>query len=171
VWISRGIVLGDDGLVEKDTKTHAARRVSLDRTTVAAMTAHRARAEERARLCEHELDRRAFVFSNEVDGSGCWYPDSVSRAFARLCRKAGIKGVRMHDLRHYVATRLLSEGVDVRTVAGRLGHRNASTTLNVYSHFLPEADREAADLLGRIFDDALSEVTEVPDEDNEEEKG
>jgi len=171
VWISRGLVLGDDGLVEKDTKTHAARRVSLDRTTVAAMTAHRARAEERARLCEHELDRRAFVFSNEVDGSECWYPDSVSRAFARLCRKAGIKGVRMHDLRHYVATRLLSEGVDVRTVAGRLGHRNASTTLNVYSHFLPEADREAADLLGRIFDDALLEVTEVPDEDDEEKKG
>jgi hypothetical protein len=43
--------------------------------------------------------------------------------------------------------------------------------LNVYSHFLPEADREAADLLGRIFDDALLEVTEVPDEDDEEEKG
>ena len=37
MWIARGIVLGDDGLVEKDTKTHAARRVSLDRTTVAAI--------------------------------------------------------------------------------------------------------------------------------------
>jgi integrase len=162
VWISRGIVLGDDGLVEKDTKTHVARRVSLDPTTVAAMNAHRARAVERARLCECELDRRAFVFSNEIDASACWYPDSVSRAFARLCRKAGIKGVRMHDLRHYVATRLLSEGVDVRTVAGRLGHRHAATTLNVYSHFLPEADREAANVLGRIFDEALLEVTEVP---------
>jgi integrase len=66
----------------------------------------------------------------------------------------------MHDLRHYVATRLLSEGVDVRTVAGRLGHRNAATTLNVYSHFLPESDREAANVLGRIFDEALLEVTE-----------
>ena len=69
---------------------------------------------------------------------------------------------------NYVATRLLSEGVDVRTVAGRLGHRNASTTLNVYSHFLPEADREAADLLGRIFDDALLEVTELPPAEEEE---
>ena len=38
--------------------------------------------------------------------------------------------------------------------AGRLGHRNASTTLNVYSHFLAETDREAANVLGRIFDDA-----------------
>ncbi len=48
------------------------------------------------------------------------------------------------------ATRLLSAGVDVRTVAGRLGHRNAATTLNVYSHFVPEADQEAAEILGRL---------------------
>lgn len=97
----------------------------------------------------------AFVFSNEVDGSLAWYPDSASRSFTRLCRRAGVAGVRLHDLRHYVATRLLSAGVDVRTVAGRLGHRNAATTLNVYSHFLVEADRQAADVLGRIFDDAV----------------
>jgi hypothetical protein len=67
-------------------KTHAARRVSRDPTTVAATAAHRARAVERARLCEHELDNGAFVFSHEVDGSTSWYPDSVSRSFARLCR-------------------------------------------------------------------------------------
>jgi integrase len=42
----------------------------------------------------------------------------------------------------------------VRTVAGRLGHRNPSTTLNVYAHFVPESDQEAADALGKIFDDA-----------------
>ena len=89
VWIARGIVLGSDGLVEKDTNTHAARRVYLDPTTVAAMVAHRARAVERAQLCEHELTSHSFVFSNEVDGSQCWYPDSVSRSFARLCRNAG----------------------------------------------------------------------------------
>jgi len=47
-------------------------------------------------------------------------------------------------------------GVDVRTVAGRLGHRNPSTTLNVYSHFVPETDQEAADALGRIFEDAAN---------------
>jgi integrase len=45
-------------------------------------------------------------------------------------------------------------GVDVRTVAGRLGHRNPSTTLNVYSHFVQETDQEPAETLGRIFEDA-----------------
>lgn len=51
-------------------------------------------------------------------------------------------------------THLLNAGVDVRTVVGRLEHRNPSTTLNVYSHFLPESDQDTADVLGPIFDDA-----------------
>ena len=59
--------------------------------------------------------------------------------------------MRLHDLRHFLATQLLSAGVDVRTVAGRLGDRNASTTLNVYAHFLEESDRAAADVIGDII--------------------
>lgn len=70
--------------------------------------------------------------------------------FRESCRKLGLPGVRLHDLRHYVATRLLTAGVDVRTVAGPLGHRNAATTLNVYSHFDPETDQQAAEILGRL---------------------
>ena len=42
--------------------------------------------------------------------------------------------------------------MDVRTVAGRLGHKNPFVTLNVYAAFLPEADREAADLLGKLLE-------------------
>lgn len=42
-------------------------------------------------------------------------------------------------------------GIDVRTVAGRLGHRNPNVTLNVYSHFLPEADGAAADVPGGML--------------------
>ena len=50
-----------------------------------------------------------------------------------------------------MASQLLSAGVDIRTVAGRLGHRNAATTLNVYAHFLEQADRGAADVIGRVI--------------------
>jgi integrase len=45
----------------------------------------------------------------------------------------------------------LAAGVDVRTVAGGLGHRNAATTLNVYSHFLPDADSRAAVVLADLL--------------------
>ncbi len=151
VRIERGVVNGPDGLVEKDTKSHAARRVALDSRTVGLVRAHRERMAERAELFRVALTARSFVFSNAVDGSKPWYPDSVSRAFKRLCAEEGLSGVRLHDLRHFVATQLLSAGVDVRTVAGRLGHRNAATTLNVYAHFLEGSDRAAADVIGKVI--------------------
>lgn len=61
--------------------------------------------------------------------------------------------VRLHDLRHYVATRLISKGVDPKTVANRLGHSSPATTLSIYSHFVPEADRHASDILGDLLVD------------------
>jgi integrase len=80
------------------------------------------------------------------------HPSGVKHRFSRLRDRAGLRGVRLHDLRHSAATRMLAGGVSVKTDAGRLGHANASMTLNVYSHFLQASDREAADLLGRVLD-------------------
>jgi integrase len=151
VRISRGIVIGNHGLVEKDTKTHSSRRVSLDAGTAAVMAEHRQKMLARAEVCGAELLGDGFVFSNEPDGAVCWFPASVSRWFKQLCDREEISNVRLHDLRHFVATQLLSAGVDVRTVAGRLGHRNAATTLNVYAHFLEQTDRVAADIIGSVI--------------------
>jgi integrase len=153
VLIGRGIVKARDGsLVEKDTKTHAARRIALDTATVAVLKKHRQDAEAAARLCGTKLPANAYVFAGSADGAVSWHPDYVTQAFARIAHDAGLSGVRLHDLRHFVATRLLASGVDVRTVAGRLGHKNPNVTLNVYAAFLPEADRDAADLLGRLLE-------------------
>jgi integrase len=152
--IERGIVRVGDDLIEQGTKTHQSRRISLDAGTVSALETHWASMTDRAQQAGSTITSESFVFSHAVDGSTPWHPDSTTRAFRKVCQQAGVTGVRLHDLRHYVATRLLAAGVDVRTVAGRLGHRNPSTTLNVYSHFVPENDQEAAEALGRIFENA-----------------
>lgn len=156
--IGRGVVLGPEGLVEKDTKTHSVRRIALDPTSIAHLRTHRRGVDARARLAGSAVRPGGFLFSSDIAGNECWRPDSTSRAFRRLCAQAGLSAVRLHDLRHYVATTLLTSGVDVRTVAGRLGHRNAATTLNVYAQFLPGIDRDAANLLGRMFDDATDDL-------------
>jgi len=156
--IERGIVKVDGRLIEHGTKTHQSRRISLDAGTLTALQAHQVRVTERAQAAGSAVTSQSFVFSHSVDGSSPWHPDSTTRAFRKICAQAGVSGVRLHDLRHYVATRLLTAGVDVRTVAGRLGHRNPSTTLNVYSHFVPESDQDAAEALGRIFEDAIQGV-------------
>ena len=144
VSIERGVVMGMEGLVERDTKTHSSRRVSLDARTVAVLSGQLDRMRHSAEVCRVEISGRSFVFSNAADFSEPWFPDSVSRAFKRLCRLEGMPDARLHDLWHLVATPLFGGGVDARTIAGRLGHRNAATTLNVYAHVLEFPDREAS---------------------------
>lgn len=158
VSIKRGIVITDVGLVEQGTKTHQARRISLDPRTVEVLSMHLGQQDVLAASIGMAFRVEGFVFTHTLDGSAPWRPDSTTRAFHRLCARCGVVGVRLHDLRHYVATRLLSNGIDVRTVAGRLGHRNPSTTLNVYSHFVPESDRDASTALARVLEQA-----EVPE--------
>ncbi len=92
-----------------------------------------------------------FIFSDSPDGQSPWRPGRVTLAFTRLCRQMGIVGVRLHDLRHFAASRMLGAGVPVPTVAGRLGHANAATTLNVYAHVLESSDAEAARVLAGLL--------------------
>jgi integrase len=60
-------------------------------------------------------------------------------------------GLTFHSLRHFSASMLIASGRDVHTVAGRLGHFNASTTLRVYAHMVEGRDQDAADYLGSLL--------------------
>ena len=71
----------------------------------------------------------------------------VTARFQRLLRGAGLPRMRIHDLRHGAASLLLSQGVHPRVVMQMLGHSTISLTLNVYSHVIPQLERDAADLM------------------------
>lgn len=78
-------------------------------------------------------------------------PNYVTLAFGRLRDELGLTGLRLHHLRHFSATQLLALGVDIRTVSGRLGHAKASTTLDIYAHFVEQADQQVAEALGDVL--------------------
>jgi integrase len=93
-----------------------------------------------------------FVFSPAPDGSSPYGPRSLSDRYRRLAIKLGLRSTRLHSLRHYSATELIAAGVDVRTVAGRLGHGSGgATTLKVYAAWVDEADRRAAITMAGIM--------------------
>jgi integrase len=71
-------------------------------------------------------------------------PSSVSQRYSRLAQRLRID-THLHALQHYSATELIAAGVDVRTVAGRLGHSGGgTTTLRVYAAWLSESDQRAS---------------------------
>jgi integrase len=150
--ISRAVVSVPDGTIVKDTKTHAVRRLVLDEETMAQLVGYQQdRDTQLRRLGLPPLSLESFVFSSDPLGTQPWHPDTTTHAFRRLSRKVGLTGVRLHDLRHLHATQLLAAGVPVRTVSGRLGHAQTSTTLNVYAHALAASDREAALTFSRLM--------------------
>ncbi len=147
----------------KDPKTHQVRTLALDDAAVSVLTARRARADADAKATGVELPSDAFVWSNYVDGHAPRTPNSLTRAFHRLCRTMETEAAaaepprveswpfRLHDLRHLSATEMIRQGMDPRTVASRLGHADPGVTLRVYAHAVEERDRDAAEGLGRAL--------------------
>jgi integrase len=73
------------------------------------------------------------------------------RHFAEVCKKAEIKGLRPHDLRHSMTSHAIAAGLSPIVVARRLGHGSTRMTLDRYGHQLPGQQREAATALeGRL---------------------
>lgn len=63
---------------------------------------------------------------------------TTDRYFAETAARAGLKRIRIHDLRHSCASLLISKGASIVAVSRRLGHTNIEQTLNTYSHMLPD---------------------------------
>jgi len=147
--IRRSIAMASGAPYEKGTKTHQSRRVALDDATVAELRVHRRRMRERALSLGVRLADDAHLFA-DLEGRP-WRPDVCTNRFARLRSRLDLPGVRLPDLRHFVATVLGDGGVPIATISGRLGHRDTTTTLNIYTHALPATDQHAAAYVGSLL--------------------
>jgi integrase len=92
--------------------------------------------------------RTEWLFAD--DGQEPPHQNTVGHWWRTACKRAGVS-YRLHDLRHFYASGLIAAGCDVVTVQRALGHSEATTTLDTYSHLWPTAEdrtrRAAAGLL------------------------
>lgn len=152
--IARSVSVLSGSVEIKETKSRRVRVVALDAASLAVVAAHRLRQREMALAWGASVEPTSFLFCRDGFPWISWRGDVVGHRFAKLRVRAGLESVRLHDLRHYVASQLIGAGVDPVTVAGRLGHAKPSMTLDMYASFLPARDRESADLLARLLRDA-----------------
>lgn len=66
----------------------------------------------------------------------------MNKNFAKLCKIAKLENITLHGLRHTHCSLLLQSGANIKVVAERLGHKDISMTLNVYTHITKEQDKE-----------------------------
>ena len=91
-----------------------------------------------------------WLFSSRADHTTRLTTSCLAHWFAELCADTGHPDVTLHRLRHTVATTLVSQG-DILQAQYRLGHRDAATTLRIYSHVLPLTDHDAAATLDALY--------------------
>jgi integrase len=144
------IYVAGQPLIDKDTKTHAERRVAVGADTLESLRSHRVRAAETALSFGATLAPDAYMFSHVPDSRAPIRPDSISHRFTALAKRLDVT-CRLHDLRHFMVTQLVAGGVDWRTVSGRAGHADGHMTLGTYAHFQQAQDRHAAEFMDELL--------------------
>jgi integrase len=137
---------------EKRTKTGAAAVLAIDAGTVEVLRAHRRRRQEQWLQLGRGRVRQSDWLWFDTDLRSPMPPDRVTYRWRVLADRAGLDGVRLHDLRHAAATHMVAAGIDIRTVAGRLRHASPAMTLDVYAGRDLGADRAAANTIGGLLD-------------------
>jgi len=150
VLVSRSLVRG----ALTTPKNHQRRRVDLSRQL--RVTLRLWRRQQRALWLKAGQPRPDWVFSS---ATGTALDESnVRKAFNRILDKAELHLRGPHQMRHSFASLLLAAGEPITYVSRQLGHRDASITLRVYAHWLPDTARRMG--VDRLDDaDMISDKT------------
>jgi integrase len=141
----------DGHWVIAETKTRRSRRrIALTPSACDALRRHRVRLNEERLALGEAWNDHDLVFPNTI-GNPLDDRRMVRRWFRPMLKKAGVPLIRFHDLRHTAATLLLLAGVHPKVVSEMLGHASIAITLDLYSHVLPDMQREATAAMERAL--------------------
>ena len=130
-------------LVRETVKTEASvRTLPLPPSLVPLLKAHLERQQAK-------FPKNPYVFASTV-GTPINRHNRY-RQFKALLKKANIRSIRFHDLRHSCATFLIASGVHPRTIMAILGHAQISTTMNIYGHVLDDTQTAAIEGLDELL--------------------
>ena len=143
--------ISKQGIGVSEPKTAGSRRqIALTTMAVAALKRrHKEQSEERL-AAGPEWQDSDLVFGNKY-GRPIESTNLIRRSFKPLLKAAGLPALRFHDLRHTAATLLLRKKVPVKIVSEMLGHSQVGITLNIYSHVLPDMQREAVGAMEAVL--------------------
>jgi len=149
--ISTAITRGTKTVIKEPKTTSSKRVISLPKSVIAELIEYKQYYDSMKEACEDQWieNERQWLFCN-IDGTH-FYPTTPTTWWRRFTERAGVRHIRLHDLRHTSATLLINQGVHAKIIAERLGHSDIRVTMNTYGHALRKVDQEAADKLDNLF--------------------
>ncbi|MFF7634315.1 tyrosine-type recombinase/integrase [Kitasatospora sp. NPDC008050] len=153
------------GLATLPTKTLSSeRRIALPTPCLRSLRTHHDQQVQERETAGRNWKESGQVFTRP-DGHPI-EPATLTRHFKALLRRAGLRQIRFHDLRHSTATLLLEQGVELVVIKEILGHAHIGVTATVYAHVRLRLQRDAVDLLGRTLGKTSVAVTDPGDSDD-----
>ena len=144
------------GLRVKAPKTRSSKRtITLAAVTVEALRRHRAQVLRERLALGLGRDDKGPVFAN-LEGEHI-RPRNFTKEFGRIVKRARVRSITLHGLRHSHITSLLRAGVNAKVVSERAGHASVGITLTLYAHALPDMQAEAAAKVDAALRGALEE--------------
>lgn len=147
-----------EGFRLKETKTGESRIITFPSTVMDELRIYYKKQLLQRTNNEREWEGFVDVRSREVmlfvcDATGHPYnPQAVTRFWGRFMRRNQdlIKRIRFQDLRHSSASLILSDGINMKVLQKRLGHKDIKTSLNIYSHVTNKDDQKASDVFNDL---------------------
>ncbi len=140
VDLDRGVIV----VRQSKTKAGEGRRVNAGPELVGVLLAHKLAQDAERSAWGTAYQDDDLVFARE-DGQPL-DPTTVTKRFRRLAAEAGVRPVRLHDLRHGAASLMLSGGLGMEWVSKRLGHSGIGITIDTYAHMLEDVNRRAGEV-------------------------
>lgn len=140
------LYLPEIGIFEDTTKTDQSKRIiKVADICFKLLKKHKVEQNKERIKVGDQWENGDFIFT-QWNGRPI-HPDTLTAWFPKFLKKHDLPNVTIHSLRHTNASLMIMNGVNVTTVAKRLGHSNASTTTRIYAHAIQSADEQAADIL------------------------
>ncbi|MFC1947957.1 tyrosine-type recombinase/integrase [Chloroflexota bacterium] len=157
ISVTRGMQkLQKGGYIFNNPKTKKSKRmIQLSPASIAVLREHLRTQEIIREKIGKPLRSDDLVFS-KLEGEPL-RPNSVSRAWLNLAKKAGVKIIRMHGSRHTHASLMLEAGIHPKIVQERLGHSSISVTLDIYSRVKPQLQEAAALAFDKLVSPAYND--------------
>jgi integrase len=148
--ITRARVLVNGNPIDTTPKTEAGkRRIPLDDFLVSRLRSHRSQQAAERLAAGPAWSDESYVFADQLGAP--LHPEYISTRFERLTDRAGLRRIRLHDLRHTAASLMLAAGEPPKVVAEILGHSSVTMVLNVYGHVLPGMSEAAGGRLSEAL--------------------
>jgi integrase len=150
-------------------KARSQRQLQLAEPTIEVLQAHHLRQQAERRALGPAWTDTGYVFVDEAGQP--FHPQRITKLFNHAIQKTGAPKIRLHDLRHTMATAALAAGVHPKIVQEQLGHATISVTLDTYSHLPQTVKRDGASVIASAFRAPLTTDKQVPGETFEAPRG